>query len=95
MARFNRICWGLTVPLVCGITLAMAGSDPVRPYKLPPNLLEYFQSRYGPLQENALVSTVQETPDGPSGRLTVDVNGSSSPRAGWTKSGPTRSDARS
>jgi hypothetical protein len=45
-------------------------SEERRPYKLPPNLLEHFQSRYEEV-DDFLISTLQETPDGPLGRLNV------------------------
>jgi hypothetical protein len=41
-----------------------------RPYKLPPNLLEYFRVRYG-FTGKSIVSTLQETFDGPLGSITV------------------------
>src|SRR5262245_50609183 len=42
----------------------------VRPYKLPPNLLDYFQTRYG-FTGKSIVSTLHETFDGPLGSITV------------------------
>jgi len=42
------------------------------PYKLPPNLLEHFKSRYGQVDES-LISNLQETPDGPLGQ--IDLTG--------------------
>jgi hypothetical protein len=48
--------------------MAQAAPGSLRPYKLPPSLLEYFKTRYGQV-DNPLVATLQETPDGPLGNL--------------------------
>lgn len=50
--------------------VVLAAPNPVRPYKLPPNLLEYFKSRYD-LPDDMIVSTLRETPDGPLGHINV------------------------
>lgn len=69
------------VPLVlCGMTFAMGGSGPVRPYRLPPDLLEYFKSRYGAETVTGFDSTIVETADGPRGTLSVQF-GSGLPHA--------------
>jgi hypothetical protein len=52
------------------------------PYKLPPNLLEHFKSRYGQV-DDSVIANLQETPDGPLGQIdltgkiftSVDVRG--------------------
>ncbi len=41
----------------------------VRPYRLPPNLLEYFREKYPDLVEESLTSTLRETPHGPLGSI--------------------------
>jgi Zn-dependent metalloprotease len=41
-----------------------------RPYKLPPNLLNHFQGRYGAV-DDFLISTLQETADGPLGHINI------------------------
>lgn len=45
-----------------------SGEQGHKPYKLPPNLQEYLRNKYAHVEES-LVSTIQETPDGPLGSL--------------------------
>lgn len=53
---------------VAQVALIHAASD--APYKLPRNLPGYFQSKDG-LVDDDLISTIQETPDGPLGVLSL------------------------
>jgi hypothetical protein len=69
-----------TLAAACFGPASFAG--PVRPYTLPPDLTEYFTSRYGTV---ALTSTLRETPDGPRGSIHVHGNLSLEPRAGITR----------
>lgn len=54
---------------------ALGSGGPTRPYRLPPNLLEYFKSRYTLAWDGSLTSSVVATPDGPQGRLDVNFKG--------------------
>lgn len=65
---------GIALPLAV-LFLSVAQVAPIHaasdaPYKLPRNLLGYFQSKYG-LVDDDLISTVQERPDGPLGVLSL------------------------
>src|SRR5262245_26086502 len=55
------------------VTTALAQGAPpaARPYKVPPNLLTYFKKWYPQLDDEHLVVTLQETPDGPLGQISV------------------------
>ncbi len=62
------------------MTSAIAQGAPggARPYKLPPNLLEYFKGKYVHVDDR-LIARLQETPDGPLGQ--ISVYGKISPQA--------------
>lgn len=65
----------LMVRLTClGLVLlsaaAHAAPGGLRPYRFPPNLLQYFKARYGAVDE-ARVDSMMVTPDGPSGNFIV------------------------
>lgn len=68
-----------------------AFADPVRPYSLPPNLQQYFESRYGTVR---VVSSLAETPDGPRGHLSVSGNLSPEPPSGSTREERVRATTR-
>ena len=70
--------------MLCGIAFAMGGSGPVRPYRLPPDLLEYLKSHYGEEAITSLDSSVVGTSDGPRGSLNVQF-GSGLPRTPVTE----------
>ena len=55
------------------ITGVFAEGQPARtrPYKLPPNLLEHFKSKYADITDERLVASLQETPDGPLGQISL------------------------
>jgi hypothetical protein len=59
----------LAVSTICA--LAFGSSGPTRPYRIPPNLLEYFKSRYALSWDGSLTSRVAATADGPQGSLDV------------------------
>ena len=66
----------LAVSTICALfavsTLRAFGtSGPTRPYRIPPNLLEYFKSRYTLSWDGSLTSNVAATADGPQGSLDV------------------------
>ena len=58
----------LSVPAIGGL----GSVGPTRPYRMPPNLLEYFKSRYTLAWNDSMTSTLVATADGPQG--TLDVN---------------------
>jgi hypothetical protein len=62
---------GLGLLLVTTAALAQGAPAAARPYKLPPNLLEYFKKWYPQLDDEHLIGGLQETPDGPLGQITV------------------------
>jgi len=67
----------LLLPLFSQITIAQDEIDKPqgrKPYKLPPNLMQYFKEKYhisGDGLTSNVTSTVQETPNGPLGNLGV------------------------
>jgi len=59
---------GVGVLLASMSVLAQGGPGGVRPYRLPPNLLQYFKARYVTVNESSAFR-LKETPDGPLGDL--------------------------
>lgn len=58
--------------------IAQGAPGGTRPYKHPPNLLEYFKGKYVHV-DDWLIARLQETPDGPLGQ--ISVYGKISPKA--------------
>ena len=50
---------------------ALGGVGPTRPYRIPPNVLEYFKARYTQSWDGSLTSRLAATADGPQGSLDV------------------------
>ena len=75
MALRSKRCALLIAALVMVISIGLTRGGPDQAarghlYTLPPNLLIYFQEKYVDV-DDFLISTIQETPDGPLGHINV------------------------
>jgi hypothetical protein len=87
--RFLSVLLSTVVVATSTDAILFSANGRTTPYKLPPNLLEHFKSRYGQVDES-LIANLQETPDGPLGQIdltgkistSLDVRGMASDERG-------------